>query len=170
MEWKGIVKSVAPVLGNTFGGPFEGAAAKFLSKQLFGDESTSERVLAAHIENANPEQLGEIKRLDNEFETEMAKLGFPKKQLHAREPDKRLPKANVWPQVGLSVLFIIGYFIVLQQVWGLLTTGDETKLKTELVALASGLLGVLTGEVPRILSFWFGSSSGSKDKDAKIRS
>jgi hypothetical protein len=39
----------------------------------------------------------------------------------------------------------------------------------EMLVLVSTLLGVFTGEVPRIMAFWFGSSTGSKIKDSAMK-
>lgn len=68
------------------------------------------------------------------------------------------------PQIGLSVLFIAGYFLIL---YTLLTGGiliPESMKDTSIL-----LLGILTREVPTIMQFWFGSSSGSKDKSEQMR-
>ena len=68
---------------------------------------------------------------------------------------------NKIPQIALSVLFITGYFAVL---WMLLS--GEIMIQENIRDVSIVLLGILAREVSSIMSFWFGSSSGSKDKDA----
>ena len=63
MDWKALVKTVAPVLGTALGGPLGGAATKFLTGKLLGDENASEQELADFIGGASPEQLLQIKQL-----------------------------------------------------------------------------------------------------------
>jgi hypothetical protein len=42
MNWKSIVKSIAPVLGTALGGPIAGGAIKMLSSALLGNENERE--------------------------------------------------------------------------------------------------------------------------------
>ena len=67
---------------------------------------------------------------------------------------------NKIPQILLSILFIIGYFTILALfILGIVRLSVEFK---DVIIL---LIGILTREIPTIMQFWFGSSSGSKDKD-----
>lgn len=161
MGWKDIVASVAPVLGTALGGPFGGMAAKFLSKSLTGDENAGEDVLEEMVQGANPDLMFKIKQLDADFKLEMKRLGLKEEQLivEDRQDARKLFSVDKRPQIILSGVFIIGYFILVYT----LVTGKFI-VPTEQVALMSTLIGVLTAGVANIMQFWFGSSSGSKDK------
>lgn len=161
MNWKDIVASVAPVLGTALGGPFGGMAAKFLGNALTGDENTTEDVLEEMVTNANPDLMFKIKELDSGFKLEMERIGLKKEQLvvEDRKDARQLFSVDKRPQIILSGVFIGGYFTL---VYALITGGFV--IDASQTALVSTLIGVLTAGVANIMQFWFGSSSGSKDK------
>lgn len=160
-DWKSLVKTVAPVLGTALGGPFGGMATKWLSGQLLGDEDAGEDALAEAIGNANPEMFAKIRALNQDFEKEMARIGLEEKQLVVddRKNARELFKVNIWPQIVLSIIYITGYFTIL----GVVLTG-AVEIDPTLQPLVNVLIGVITGTVPMIMQFWFGSSLGSKEK------
>ncbi len=80
-----------------------------------------------------------------------------------RDSARRLFYVNKWPQIILSAVFIVGYFFIL----GLLVSGT-LMISSEVKETVILLIGLLTREVPTIMQFWFGSSSGSKDKTGKL--
>jgi len=161
MNWKDIVASVAPVLGTALGGPFGGMAAKFLGNALTGDENTGEDVLEEMVKSANPDLMFQIKELDATFKLEIKRLGLKEKQLVVddRKDARKLFTVDKRPQIILSGVFILGYFTL---VYALITGGF--KVDPTQTALVATLIGVLTAGVSNIMQFWFGSSSGSKDK------
>lgn len=161
MNWKDIVASVAPVLGTALGGPFGGMAAKFLSGKLTDSEDTPEDELAELVTNANPDLLFKIKELDADFKLEMKRIGLEENQLvvEDRKDARKLFSVDKRPQIILSGVFIGGYFVL---VYSLITGGF--KVDPSQTALVATLIGVLTAGVANIMQFWFGSSSGSKDK------
>lgn len=63
------------------------------------------------------------------------------------------PRIISYAQVGLSVLFLVGYFgVLILFVMGYIRTPPEWK--EALIAL----LGVITGGIGTILAFWFSRS------------
>lgn len=59
-------------------------------------------------------------------------------------------KETAWAQIGISVLFIGGYFVVL----GIFLLG-YVKVPLDFKDAFMTLLGVITGSVGTVLSFWF---------------
>lgn len=161
MDWKSLVASVAPVLGTALGGPFGGMAAKFLSKALTGKEDAPEAVLEEMVTNANPDLLFKIKQLDKDFKLELKRIGLEESKLvvEDRKDARKLFSVDKRPQIILSGVFILGYFAL---VYVLISGGLD--VPTQQTGLISTLIGVLTAGVANIMQFWFGSSSGSKDK------
>jgi hypothetical protein len=166
MDWKDIVKNVAPIIGGTIGGPFGAAGMKFLAGKLLGDESASEQDLADAVLGASPEQLMLIKKADQEFQVKMRELGFKEEELHIRDRDSARGLAaaqGIMPQMTLSLVYTVGYIAVL---W-IFIAGDVTiaeNIKSEF----NMVLGVLTAAQIQIMNFWFGSSSGSKQKTDQL--
>jgi len=140
-------------------------ATKWLANEFLGDENASEDDLAHAIINADPVKLLQLKQLDQTFQIEMRKLGIKESQLINQDRDsaRQLFRVNKWPQIILSAIFIVGYFIIL----GLLVSGKLT-ISSEVKDTIILLIGLLTREVPTIMQFWFGSSSGSKGKTNKL--
>lgn len=165
-DWKALVKTIAPTLGTALGGPAAGAATKFLADKFLGNPDATEQDLAEAVLSASPEQLAEIRRLDNEFKLEMRRLDIDVYRLdteNTKDARSMAKATTLGPQVILSAVFVVGYFAVL-----FLLFSGKVQLDDGLQQLGYILLGVMTGELPRIMQFWFGSSQGSKDKDKKL--
>lgn len=162
-DWKQLVRSVSPALGAALGGPMGGVAAKYMADKWLGKADATEDEVADAVIGASPEQMVELRRLDLEFKKYLKELGIREFELEIqdRQGARQLFNKNIWPQIVLSAIFISGYFVTLYFVLSGLAVSD---LDQGLKAVAFTLIGVITGEVPRIMSFWFGSSSGSKEK------
>lgn len=155
MDWTGIIKSVAPTLGAAIGGPMGGVATKYLAEKFLGDGNADPKALEQAILSASPDDLVRIKELDQGFKLRMEELGVDLERIAVddRKSARELAKANMWPQIVLSTIFIIGYFVVL----GLLV-GGVVALPDNVRDMANILMGVLTAGIPMILRFWFGGS------------
>ena len=66
---KGVLGAVAPTIGTALGGPMGGMAMNMVSQAL-GCKNTPKDVEKA-VQNATPEQLVELKKLDNDFDIKM---------------------------------------------------------------------------------------------------
>jgi hypothetical protein len=78
VEWKSIVRAVAPALATALGTPLAGVATKVITDALLGEdapEQLTEEVLADAVKSASPDQLIELKKANLQFEADMAKLG-----------------------------------------------------------------------------------------------
>lgn len=165
MDWKSIVKSIAPTIGAALGGPMGGMAVKFLGDALLGDSAASESTVQDFILSANPDSMLKLKQLDNDFAVKMKSLDIDvfKLEVDDKKSARDMAKVNMLPQIILSGLFVCGYFVVLSLVLtGTMTIADGMK------AILYMLIGTLSAELTRIMSFWFGSSMGSKEKTHKL--
>lgn len=158
-DWKKILGAIAPKLAMAVGGPFAGMATKFIAAKLLGNESASEIELAEAIENASPAQLAQLKGIEAEFKTEMRRLGIEEYGLEIEDRKDARAIVDKRPQIVLSIMYSIGYFgLVIGLMLGTLEIPENGR------DMMIGLLGVLTAAQTQVLNFWFGSSSGSKDK------
>lgn len=166
MNWKDIVKNVAPAIGAALGGPMGGMATKFIAEKLLGREDATESDVADYMLTASPEKLVELKKLEADFKVRMRELDIDVFALEVQDRDsaRQLFKVNIWPQIVLSTIYILGYFVVLYTV---LT--QQFDIPQNMEALVNVLIGVMTAAVPTILQFWFGSSVGSKEKTMTIK-
>ncbi len=157
---KTLIGTAAPFIGGALGGPFGGIAGRFIQDALGVD---SEQAAMTMLES-DPESLVKLKAAEQAFKARMRELDIDEeKVLQADRADARklATATGIWPQVGLSVLFICGYFVIL----GLFFSA---KLMVPMSEAFMVMLGVLTGAVPQILAFWFGSTKGSQAKDSTI--
>jgi len=166
VSWQDIVKAVAPTLGMALGGPMGGAATKFLADKLLGKDGGDNKDLESFVLGANPEQLAELKKIDSEFKVKMRELDIDVFALEIKDLDsaRGLFKVNIWPQIVLSAIFITGYFAILYMLFS-----GGVAISESMRDVVNILLGVLTAAVPQILSFWFGSSLGSKEKTHSMK-
>lgn len=157
-DWKKMVGSVAPVLGTALGGPFGGMAGKFIADAL----GTTTEDLPEVIAGATPEQMMTIKNADIEFKQKMRELDISEEQLHHEDRDSARDlavKTSLMPQAVISSIFIVGFVVVLYSVFS-----GTVELNDMQAQMANILIGILSAGIVQILNFWFGSSSGSKEK------
>jgi putative sterol carrier protein len=170
-DWKSVIKTVAPALAAALGGPLAGVATQAIATAVLGKDSANadEDIIAEAVMNASPETLAKIKEAEYQFRKDMAALGvdFEKLEVQDRANAREFARTNMVPQMVLTFVFIISYFIITSgTIYFLFEDGEVNK---EMLVLVSTLLGVFTGEVPRIMAFWFGSSTGSKTKDSALK-
>lgn len=165
-NWKTLVKTVAPALGTALGGPVGGFAAKAIAGLLLPNKpGATEDEIAEAVMSATPEQLIQLKQLDQQFARDMKALDIDVFRLETVDVQsaRELYRVNYWPQVLLSVVFVGGYFTIM----GLLLTGKVT-VPDSLKDVVTVLIGIMSASVTAIMGFWFGSSFGSREKTAAL--
>jgi hypothetical protein len=166
--WDGIknvlVKGVAPILGNAIL-PGGGGVASSLLANVFGVENTPEAIEPA-LNNATPEQLAEIKKVEYEHKEELIKLGIEQDRLflqdiqNARQREIEVVRATGKRDINLYVLawtVVIGFF----GLCGMLIFRTIPQGQNDIVYVLFG--GLVTG-FSTVLAYFFGSSKGSSDK------
>lgn len=164
MNWKELIRNIAPTIGASLGGPAAGLGIKYLADKFLGKPDATEQELADAVLGATPEQLLTIKKLDADFKIQMRQLDIDVFKLEAQDRDsaRKLATVNMVPHIVLTFLYTIGYFLVLY----FFMTG-KVKVDSDIADTFNQIVGVLTAAQITIMAFWFGSSYGSKVKDAK---
>ena len=155
-----MVSKFAPAIGTALGGPLGGMAVSALAKQ-FGVADEVAAVTKAI--QADPEAALKLKQLEHDKFTAIL---ADKNSAREREMDiassANAPLLNkiVTPALALGVtglsfvLFAVLIFV---------------EVKPEAKDILIYILGVLSAAVTQILSYYFGSSMGSKDKGDQLR-
>ncbi|MEM1077439.1 MAG: hypothetical protein AAGI09_02830 [Pseudomonadota bacterium] len=159
---KDIVGAVAPGLATALGGPLAGVATKAIADQLLGREVTSADELVDAIQT--PEDLVKLKQIEAEFQASMAEAGIELERIAA---DDRHSARQRQAQTGdrtpmiLGAVILMGFFGVLALLFfqGLPEAGGE---------IVVGVIGILGGLCAQVGNYFFGSSAGSKSKNAII--
>jgi hypothetical protein len=156
----GILKGIAPVLATAVAGPAGGAAVGWIADKLGIPDSTIEGVTAALA--GNPEMTMKLKELDLEYakleqqDRDSARKAYA--DVATSQYATRLDKAVV-PILALGTVALAFFFI------GILMIKDVPTDQQQMVIFA---LGFITSSAGQVLSFYFGSSQGSKDKTKEI--
>ena len=144
-ELASILKSVAPTLATAVLGPAGGAVVAALSSKL--GVSADPVSIASAL--ANPDNLEKARQLELEwFKVEV------QDRKSAREM-QTVTRSYFVPTLGF---FIVASFIgvVVASLLGLAVADS---------VLAGTLIGYLSGKAEQVISFYFGSSHGSQNKD-----
>lgn len=156
----GLLKTAAPALATAVAGPLGGAAVSAIAKKL-GVEDTVEAVTKAI--QSDPEAALKLREIDLK---ELEMHNKDRDSARARETaiatsdaapfiNKIVTPALALGVVGLSfILFAILIFV---------------EVKQEAKDILIYILGVLSAAVTQILSYYFGSSQGSKDKSDELK-
>ena len=163
------LKVFSPVLGTALGSPLAGAALSFLVAKLFPTDGTQTKSVIPNnadilklVSQASPDTILAIKQAEYEFLKFRESLQLQELDLNLKDVQsaRELSKNTIKPQFYMSIMFIIGYFIVLFGSAELLATTAD--LNASVLTLFTALLGILTASIPQILSFWFGSSKNDQ--------
>lgn len=160
MGWKDIVSKVAPVIGTALGGPFGGIAAAAVCKAFDLPAGSKDDDIEAQL-SKYPDKLLELRKAEIDFKEKMAQHGVEIERVHAddrssaREREKSVK--DRMPAL-LSFVVLAGFLATLAWMlaYGLPETGGEALLV---------MLGTLGGAFGSIVSYYFGSSSGSAQKN-----
>jgi hypothetical protein len=155
-----LLKGVAPVLATAVAGPAGGAAVGWIASKLGIDDATVEGVTAALT--GNPEMTMKLKELDLEYakldqqDRDSARKAYA--EVATSEHSTKLDKAVV-PILALGTVALAFLFI------GILIFIDVAPDQQQMIIFA---LGFITSSAGQVLSFYFGSSQGSKDKTKEL--
>ena len=160
-DWKEIVRTVAPALGTALGGPLAGVATRYIANEFLGNGEANEEEIAAALQGATPDDLARLKQLDRDFQVEMEKL-LLQDRADARERDVQLitQRGHNYRADILAFLAVAGLVLC---VW---FVARDSSLPERAVNAIMFIAGILASAVKDVYSFEFGSSRGSKDKDA----
>jgi hypothetical protein len=166
MNWKDLKKAVggvAPALGAALGGPFGGMAGKFLSDAL-GVENDPKKVHDAL--QADPEALAQVMVAQTNYEKRLAELGVEEERIReagidsARKREIALDDKLV-PVIGSIVL--LGFFALVGSIFA-----GWVELTPETSVLIGALVGHASSKADQVVTYYFGSSRGSKQKNSII--
>jgi CDP-diglyceride synthetase len=154
-----LVKTAAPTVATALTGPAGGAVVSMIAKQ-FGVEDSVEAV-TKHLQ-ANPDAAIKLKELDlKELELQNAdRDSARKREMEVVKSDAHFITKNITSLLALGT--VAGAMIMTALVFFV----DFPESQENIIIFA---LGFLTSAATQVLSYYFGSSSGSKEKDEKIK-
>lgn len=163
-DWKGLVRAVAPALATALGGPMAGLAVREIGGKLLGQPDATEEAVAAAITGASPDMLLKLKELDQAFAKQMAELGVELERIDASDRANAREREKVmkdWVPSVLAVTNVGAFFVLLF----LILNRQIPDANRDAFNI---LLGMLGGNMLTVMTYYFGSSHGSKSKDEVI--
>lgn len=161
MDWKSIIGVVAPTLATALGGPLAGLAVETLGKVIGIDQPTVEKVKDAFAQGQlTGEQIAQLKQAEIALQLRMRELDISEQQLYAGDRDSarkmQIATQSAWPGVlsAITTLAVLG--VIGARMSGLALPEDSTTVQ---------LIGSLTTGWGLCLSYWFGTTRGSSEKN-----
>ena len=165
-ELLSIVRTVAPGIATALGGPLAGMAVRTLSQTLLGTPDAPQKDIEAALMGASPETMLKLKEANTSFEIEMEKLGVDLARIEADDrKDARASNRGTKDKLPsiLAIAIIAGFFGTVAYV---LYGGVELSGKD--AVLIGTLVGYVSAKAEQVVSYYFGSSKGSSEKNATI--
>ncbi len=154
---KDVVGSIAPTLGTAIGGPLGGIATKVICETLGCKEDT--KSINKAIQQATPEQLLKLKTAEKEFQIQMKELDVDIFALEtADKQDARGKFSKDWTARIMGIAVVGGFMGYI-----FLVTLQPPEQNSE--ALINLVLGYLGGLASAVISFYFGASNTTEDKN-----
>lgn len=168
-DWRAVVGAVAPTLATALGGPLAGAAVSALSSAVLGRPDGKEQDVAAAVLHGGDEVLLQIRQAELAFQTRMRELDIDLERVHqADRASARLRETGSgdnWTPRVLAGVIVAGFLGTVYYV----LSGRVEGLKDPMVAgLVGTLIGYVSAKADQVISYYFGSSAGSKEKTALI--
>ena len=156
-----FLRGLAPTVASALLGPLGGVAVAAIGK-IIGVDASSVTALTKSFEEGKitPEQVAEIKKLELAYQNEEKERGFKYVDREFKDKDSarqmQMETRSSTPTV-LTYIITLGFFGIL--VWML---HDDTAVNSPPIMIMLGSLGTAwTG----CISFWFGTTQGSQNKD-----
>jgi hypothetical protein len=159
MEW---LAQIAPGIATALGGPLAGLAVTAISKALGIDEKEVQSTIEQGKLSAD--QLTSLKQAEIQLQAKAQELGLDFEKLATDDRksarDMQIATKSFVPAL-LSILVVTAWSLIQ---YFLLTH----VIAQEMRELIARVLGTLDGALMLVLSFYFGSSSSSQDKDKML--
>jgi hypothetical protein len=164
---KNIIGAIAPTAATILGGPLAGLATqKIITALGLPADSTPDQIGLA-VAAATPEQLLELKKVDALLEVDLKKLDVNALEIMAGDSasarQREITLKDYTPRIlaGIVLSLYVAINVYIFAGYGLDVTMRDLALRS---------LGTLDASVGLILSYYFGSSLGSHNKDSQITS
>lgn len=165
-----ILRDAAPALGSAmtiFGGPVGSAASAILTDVLGVPKDADEKAIEKALASATPEQLLALRKADADFQMQMAQVDLQTYEAtlgdiaNARSREMALhDKTPMFMASGV----LAGFFSIISIILILILVKNEVIQDPFTASIVSTILTFVSIKADQVLTYYFGSSSGSKAK------
>jgi hypothetical protein len=186
LDWRSVVRALAPTLGSalTAANPLFGAAVSAIGAAITGDPDATEAEVAKAVERGMPpEAIVALRQADQAFELRCRELGLDARRIEVQAEGAYLADvANArTTHAGNAALQRLGYMVlgtfalvlcgVLLGIYQVLTGGisiQDVGVVAAVFSLLGSVVGYAAANAQQVISYWFGSSAGSRDKTERM--
>lgn len=167
IDWKKLLGGVAPAIATALGvgGSPAGIALSMASRALFGrSDAKADDLAAALAAGASPDQLAKLADAEHEFAMKLVDSAVALEKLENEDrasARQREIETHDWTPRLIGLVIVCAFLIML----GLLVTRSipaENEKPFDIV------LGILSGAVTTVLTYYFGTSASSRAKDVVL--
>jgi len=158
MSW---LETIAPTIATAIGGPLGGLAYEAVSKVLGISQDDAKKMLDDGKMSAD--QIAQVKIAEIELKKTEEQLGL---NFEALAVDDRKSARAMQTEVKSKLVPTLAIIIVVSFIG--ITIGTLMGYSHIESAMAGTLIGYLSAKAEQVVSFYFGSSSGSQAKDQMI--
>ena len=161
-----FLKTLAPMVGSAFGGPFGGIAAGFIAEKLGLKGKTVDAVTKALTDNKmTADQVTAIRLAEIDFTKFMAQNEITIAQLDTQNTaDARKRDMTLGVHYRADSMYVLAVALIAALVYVVLNSGLDEYAK----GIVTLVLGRFLGYLDNIYNFEFGSTRSNKTKDATI--
>ena len=157
-----ILKTISPWIASALGGPLGGAAVTAAADAL-GLSDKTESALKQALSGVTPEQMLALKNADQTFQIRMQELGFAHiqalEQIAFQDRDSaRKRESTVGDKTNRNLAYTIIAAFIAMAIGTLMGWAKADSV------LAGTIIGYLSAKAEQVLSYYFGSTSGSAEK------
>lgn len=162
MNWLDTLKSLAPTVASALGGPLAGAAVTALG-DMFGISSPTQEKIGKLFADGQitSEHLFDLRKLETDYQNQEKERGFKYAELEFKDRDSARNMAIQTHSITPAVLTWLIVLITLTAEAALLFNKIPPSADPIIVGR---ILGTMDAALITVLSFWFGSNSGSLRK------
>ncbi len=162
MDWKALIGTVAPWIATALTGPLGGLAVGAAADAL-GLSDKTESAIKQAISGVTPEQMLALKNADQAFQIRMQELGFQEIQALAQiafqdRDSARKRESTVGDKTNRNLAYTIIAAFIAMAIGTLMGWAKADSV------LAGTIIGYLSAKAEQVLSYYFGSTSGSAEK------
>ncbi len=165
IDWRSILKTVAPTVATALGGPLAGTAVTLVSNALTGKTDAGVSEIAKLISSGDPEVLLKLKEVEGAFKVRMKELDVDIERVASddrKSARQREVSVKDKAPATLAAVSFTGFFGVLAL---MIFVEIPSSTKDPLLIMLGALGAIVTG----ITQYYFGSSSGSSRKNDMLQ-
>lgn len=163
MDWITTLKRLAPTVATALGGPLAGAAVSAIGSIFGMTEATSDDIGKLIADGQlTPDHLAELRKLELEYQNNEKERGFRYAELAFRDRDSaRTASVSGGTQKMLFWMSLVLLALTLGTEVAVLFYGYPVNTPEIIVGR---VLGLMDAVALMVLSYWYGTSSGSAQK------